>query len=291
MSHAAAAPPKPLPVLGSEHLPTRLGNSVVSVTDRASIVGPATGFMADYDVTLNPYVGCGFGCSYCYAASFAPGRFSGQEWGAWVEVKRLAARQLREEPIAGNKAYLGSVTDPYQPLEAKTLLVRSMLAAMSPAERQPSLVIQTRSPLVVRDIDLFRRFLRIRVNMSITTDSESVRRRYEPTCPSIERRIEAIREVAAAGVPIGVCVTPMLPLEDPTAFGRRLARLGAAVYVAQPFKASASSRGAMAAGTRDRASEMAAAEGWDESAYRRAFVALRRELPHLHEGRAGLMPA
>ncbi len=280
---------KVLPVLGSEHLPEQIGRTRVSVSDRVSIIGPATGFMSDYDVTLNPYVGCGFGCSYCYAASFAPSRFRSQVWGEWVEVKRRAAEELRGCGIAGKKAYLGSVTDPYQPLEAKTRLVRSMLAAMSRA--QPSLVIQTRSPLVVRDIDLFRRFRRIRVNMSITTDSDAVRKRYEPTCPSIERRIEAIREVAAAGVPVGICITPMLPMEDPPAFARRLAAIGAAIYVAQPFKAPASELGAMAAGTRDAAAELAAAEGWDAAAYRRAFVAMRRELPHLLEGRRGFPPA
>ena len=287
----AAAPAKQLPVLGSEHLPHQIGRTRVSVTDRASIIGPATGFMSAYDLTLNPYVGCGFGCSYCYAASFAPPRFAGQEWGEWVEVKRRAAEQLRREPIAGKKAYLGSVTDPYQPLEAKTRLVRSMLSALSRPGRQPRLVIQTRSPLVARDIDLFRRFEHIRVNMSVTTDCDDVRKRYEPTCPSIERRLEAIRQVAEAGVPIGVCVTPMLPLRNPVAFGRRLAALGAAVYVAQPFKPRASERGAMAAGTRDAASELAEAEGWDSRAYARAFRELRSALPHLHEGRAGFMPA
>lgn len=287
----AALPPKQLPVLGSQHLPHQIGRSRVSVTDRASIIGPATGFMSDYDITLNPYVGCGFACSYCYAASFAPPRFAGQEWGEWVEVKRLAAEQLRREPVAGKKAYLGSVTDPYQPLEARTRLVRSMLSAMSRPGRQPRLVIQTRSPLVTRDIDLFRRFQHIRVNMSITTDCDTVRKRYEPTCPSIERRIEAIHEVANAGVPIGICVTPMLPLRDPTGFGRHLAALGAAVYVAQPFKARASARGSMAAGTRDAASALAEAEGWDARAYAQAFTELRSALPHLHEGRAGFMPA
>jgi DNA repair photolyase len=283
--------PKELPVLGSEHLPHLIGRSRVSITDRASIIGPATGFMSSYDLTLNPYVGCGFGCSYCYAASFAPARFADQEWGEWVEVKRTAAEQLRREPIGGKKAYLGSVTDPYQPLEAKTRLVRSMLSALSRPGHQPRLVVQTRSPLVTRDIDLFRRFRHIRVNMSITTDCDDVRKRYEPTCPSIDRRIEAIRQVASAGVPIGVCITPMLPLHDPVAFGRRLASLGAAVYVAQPFKPRASERGAMAAGTRDAATALAEAEGWDARAYARACEELRGALPHLHQGRAGFMPA
>jgi DNA repair photolyase len=285
------SPPKQLPVLGSKYLPHRVGRTDVSVSDHTSIIGPATGFMSDYDVTLNPYVGCGFGCNYCYAASFAPARYARRQWGEWVEVKRQAAEQLRRTDLGDKRAYLGSVTDPYQPLEAKARLVRTILTALARCERQPRLVIQTRSPLVTRDIDLFRRFEHIRVNMSITTDCEHVRKRYEPTCPSIQRRIDAIGEVGAAGVPIGVCVTPMLPLSDPIGFGRRLAALGATVYVAQPFKARASERGAMAAGTRDAATEMAAADGWDDRAYRHAFRTLRAELPHLYEGRSGFMPA
>lgn len=283
--------PKCLPMLGSEHLPLQIGRTTVAVNDHASIIGPATGFMSDYDVTLNPYVGCGFGCSYCYAASFAPPRHAHDEWGTWVDVKRRAAEQLRRESIAGKRAYLGSVTDPYQPVEAKAQLVRSLLSVLSRPGRQPRLVIQTRSPLVERDIDLLARFEHIRVNMSITTDCEDVRKRYEPTCPSIDRRLDAIQRVAEAGIPIGICVTPMLPLRDPEGFGRRLAGLGAAVYVAQPFKAPASGRGAMVAGTRDAASALAAAEGWNEAAYRLAFRVLRSALPHLYEGRPGFMPA
>jgi hypothetical protein len=83
----------------------------------------------------------------------------------------------------------------------------------------------------------------------------------------------------------------MLPLRDPVAFGERLAALGAAVYVAQPFKPKASQRGAMSAGTRDAASALAEAEGWDSREYARAFRELRSALPHLHEGRSGFMPA
>lgn len=283
--------PKALPVLGSEHLPSRVGQTAVSVSDHASIIGPATGFMSDYDVTINPYVGCGFGCSYCYAASFAPLRYRGKEWGTWVEVKRQAAEQLRRHSVAGQKVYLGSVTDPYQPLEAKTRLVRSILSVLSRAGHQPRLVIQTRSPLVTRDIDILRTFKHLRVNMSVTTDSDAVRKRYEPTCPSIDRRLEAIQEIAGAGIPIGICLTPLLPVDDPAAFGRRLAALGAAVYVTQPFKPASGGSGSMVAGTRDPATELASAEGWGRAEYAAAVARVGQELPHLYEGRAGFMPA
>ncbi|MGM3366965.1 SPL family radical SAM protein, partial [Escherichia coli] len=90
-------------------------------------------------------------------------------------------------------------TDPYQPLEAKVELTREILKLLSQPEHQPTLVIQTRSPLVTRDIDLFRRFENLRVNLSITTDSDLVRRDFEPGCSSIERRLEAARELVAAG--------------------------------------------------------------------------------------------
>ena len=100
---------------------------------------------------------------------------------------------------------------------------------------QPRLTIQTRGPLVVRDIDLLRRFERLRVNLTIGTDSDQVRRRYEPRCASIARRLEAAATLRDAGRRIGVSISPMLPIEDVEQFGARLAALEAEEYVAQYF--------------------------------------------------------
>src|SRR5207249_7684523 len=96
-----------------------------------------------------------------------------------VELAAKAAPKL-----AGKCVYVSSVTDPYQPVERSLLLTRGILEAIRPA--QPRLVVQTRGPLVVRDIDVLQGFERIRVNMSIPTDSERVREAFEPKAPPLE---------------------------------------------------------------------------------------------------------
>ncbi|MFX5393191.1 hypothetical protein ABTD32_19510, partial [Acinetobacter baumannii] len=87
-----------------------------------------------------------------------------ERWGEWIEVKTSALEELQfNESLRGKKVYMSTATDPYQPLEAKVELTREILKLLSQPEHQPTLVIQTRSPLVTRDIDLFRRFENLRV--------------------------------------------------------------------------------------------------------------------------------
>ena len=100
---------------------------------------------------------------------------------------------------------------------------------------QPRVVVQTRGPLVVRDIDVLTRFDALRVNFSIPTDSEAVRMRFEPKTPPLDRRWQAVEELSAAGVPVGICVTPTLPIEDSERFADRIAAVNAAVVVTQDF--------------------------------------------------------
>lgn len=269
-------------------IPTKSGAAEIRVLDSSSILSPAQGFMGDYDFTLNPYIGCQFGCAYCYAAFFVNSPERRETWGQWVDVKQSAVAQLRRRrAMRGKRIYMSSVTDPYQPIEAKIELTREIVEVLSAEERQPRLVVQTRSPLVTRDIDLFKRFAHLRVNMTITTDSEDVRKRFEPLCPSNERRMEAIREAKASGLRVCICITPMLPLEDPTRFSQDLAKIGADIYVAQPFKPSG---GRFAACTREMAMDIVKEYNWTESNYRAAFTELRRHLPMLYEGREGFMP-
>ncbi|HEX8316840.1 SPL family radical SAM protein [Longimicrobium sp.] len=274
---------QPLPVI-----PTSVGGTEVTSFDTRQVLTRATGFMAAFDYTLNPYVGCSFGCSYCYAAFFASTPERRENWGRWVEVKRNAVDQLGSaRALQGKRIYMSSVTDPYQPVERELELTRGMLAVMAQPGRQPRLVVQTRSPLVARDVDLLSRLPHVRVNMTVTTDDEEIRRRFEPRCPSNDRRLEALMEVKRAGIRIGVCVTPMLPLRDPARFADRLAALEADVYVAQPFKPS---RGPFAASTRQMANDILTEYRWNEQSYRRAFHELRQRIPGLYEGQDGFMP-
>src|SRR5205823_14837701 len=137
---------------------------------------------------------------------------------------------------------MSSVTDPYLPAERSLCLTRGILEELVPF--QPRLLIQTRGPLVVRDADVLRRFRSVRVNLSIPTDSEAVRQAFEPKAPPLERRWQALEMLRAEGLPVGVCVTPTLPLEDAAAFVRRVAAFRPDVLVTQPFHDAAGGFGA-----------------------------------------------
>ena len=107
---------------------------------------------------LNPYSGCSFGCSYCYAAFFSRDQAQQDNWGLWVNAKQNAAQlieDLKPGELDGKRIYMSSVTDPYQPLEQRILLTQQILEKLAGRHR-PKLVVQTRSPLVTRDIPLFQ---------------------------------------------------------------------------------------------------------------------------------------
>ena len=137
-----------------------------------SIFTPAGGFIrrAGFGWACNPYLGCTFGCAYCYAAFLPQNKRPPAEWGRWFEAKSNAPELARRDAhkVAGQAVYLSSVTDPYQPAERSQLLTRGILEAVLP--HQPRLVVQTRGPLVVRDIDLLNQLSAVRVNVSLPTD-------------------------------------------------------------------------------------------------------------------------
>ena len=108
------------------------------------ILTRATGFMDAYDFTLNPYSGCSFGCTYCYAAFFSYSTEKRDSWGLWVDVKENAVERLRRRrgSLDGKLIYMSSVTDPYQPIERQIELTRGLLEML--ARHRPKLVVQTR---------------------------------------------------------------------------------------------------------------------------------------------------
>ncbi len=188
-----------------------------------SLLNRATGFMAGYDFTLNPYRGCQYGCSYCYAAAFSPSREKRQDWGNWVVIKANAVNLLQQElkrwqkkHTAPPRIYMSSVTDPYQPIEKQQQLTRQLLGVM--LAYQPILVIQTRSPMLLRDLDLLQQFHRLRINLSIPTGSEVVRKDFEPRSPSIKARLQTINKLRYSlasnyqhQIRFAVTITPLLP--------------------------------------------------------------------------------
>lgn len=164
------------------------------------------------DYCINPYVGCEHACVYCYARLFMP-RHSGhnEPWGSFVDVKlnapELLKRQVRESNFG--TTWISGVTDAYQPLEAKYMLTRKCLEIL--LREQWPICIQTKSPLVLRDIDLIKKFDEASVGITICTDDESTARLFEPKATTIKARIEALQKLHDAGITTFAFIGPILP--------------------------------------------------------------------------------
>ncbi|MCY4415991.1 MAG: radical SAM protein [Chloroflexi bacterium] len=282
--------------------PGKIGETVISFSLAGEILTRATGFMGEYDFTLNPYSGCSYGCTYCYAAFFSRDIERRNSWGYWVDVKENAVELMakrRPSSLNGKLIYMSSVTDPYQPVERELELTRRILEIM--AERhKPKLVIQTRSPTVVRDCDLFNRIEdnggRVQVNMTVTTDDEDIRRTFEPFCPSNMARIRAIGEVQAEGIETCITMTPLLVVMSPYAFADSLVETGVQKFIAQPFHFR---RGKFLAGTRDKAIDLMSEKlGCNRQSFQKEYLehydmvfdVLQDTLPELGEGKDGFAP-
>lgn len=266
-----------------------IGHASITYYDASSILTPGTGIMKSYDFTLNPYVGCSFACNYCYAAFFQDSDKMKMNWGYWVKVKENAQRLLvkfRKTPLINKTIYLSSATDPYQPIERELELTRSLLEEMI-KYHQIRLVVQTRSPLVVRDIDLFKQFQNIQINMTVTTDSEEIRKVFEPVCPSIGMRLKAIQQIQEAGINTCITLGPLLPLEDTEKFVTQLLATRVPKFAIGTFHAD---RGKFAAGTKIEAFNLIKELGWNDKKYREAINILRSHLPFPPHGKSGFGP-
>ncbi len=192
--------------------------SVQTRTSR-SILTKGSGFLHGYSHTLNPYAGCAFGCSYCYVRRMPIALFREEDWGEWVDIKENAVDLVKKEiPKARKKGevsiFMSSSTDPYQPIEYKTKLTRGLLEAM--VEEQPDfLFLQTRSPLVTRDIDLLKELgNKVMVSMTIETDLESIKEIFAPSAPPIAGRLKALGELHEEGIPVQAAIAPLLPCSE-----------------------------------------------------------------------------
>jgi DNA repair photolyase len=140
-------------------------------------------------------------------------RFTGhkESWGDFVDVKINAAELLKKEILKKKRAtvWVSGVCDPYQPLEGKYQLTRKCLEIL--AQNDWPVVVQTRSPLVLRDLDIIKTAKNFEVGMSITTANEDIRKMFEPCAPTIPLRIDALGEHHRAGVRTFCMIAPMLP--------------------------------------------------------------------------------
>ena len=246
-------------------VPTELGKTQVATITPKTLLNPGSGFINSYDYVLNPYVGCSFGCQYCYASNFSKTEEQKRLWGQWVQVKTNAVEQMRnskEGILNGKTVYMSTVTDPYQPVERTAKVTRGVLEAMLAKHPEVKLVIQTRSTMVTRDIDIFTEIIqaggRVQVNMSLTTDDDEVRKIYEPGCSSVEARTKAILQVQKENVPTCITMTPMLPMRDAGSFVKMLVRGGVRRFICQPLRHPDRDQGRMIAQTDERALESAA---------------------------------
>ncbi len=165
-----------------------------------------------FDYCLNPYTGCQINCAYCYARLFMR-RYSGHKepWGEFVDVKINAPELLRKQLEKAKKGmvWISSVCDPYQPLEAKYKLTRRCLREL--ADKSFPVNIQTKSKLVLRDLDLFQEFEEIEVGSTITTDNEKVSRLFEPRAASVSDRILMLETIRKKGIKTFAFIGPLLP--------------------------------------------------------------------------------
>lgn len=190
-----------------------------------TILTPTGGFIEAFTHSLNPYMGCAFGAggcgAYCYVAELPIARWEPRPWGSWLRAKRNAAevlrRELQEIPDRGHvRVFMSSATDPYQPAERREGITRAVLEVF---RELPIglLVVQTRSPIVERDLDLLSEMPFVWLSMTVETDDDHVRRALTPTCPSIERRLATMRRARASGVRVQAAVSPTMP-HDPARF-------------------------------------------------------------------------
>ena len=170
-----------------------------------------------FDRSINPYRGCEHGCFYCFARpthaymGLSPGLDFESRLFAKEGVARLLERELTAAEYAPATIALGTNTDPYQPIERRYRITRSILEVLQRTRHPASIV--TKSNLVLRDLDILSDMARdglVKVFLSVTTLDRSLARKMEPRAPTPEKRLEAIAALNGAGVPAGVMVAPII---------------------------------------------------------------------------------
>lgn len=164
-----------------------------------------------YEYTINAYTGCQHACTYCYARFMKRTTGHVEPWGEFVDVKINATELLQKEVIKKRpgRVWISGVCDAYQPLERKYELTRKCLEILV-AHDWP-ITIQTKSPLILRDIELLSKSDEIEVGLTITTADEGIRRLFEPNAPPIKERLKVLQELHKAGIRTFAMIAPLLP--------------------------------------------------------------------------------
>ena len=207
-----------------------------------SILSPTSGFIADAGFThsLTPARNCTFGCTYCYVPTM--GIYGGlkphdwSHWGQFTTFKANAPALLRRQIRGGEIIYCSPLVDPYQPAEESQRMMPQLLDEL--LDHPPKIfVIQTRGPLILRDLDQLNKLSHrtsLRISFSVTTNREGVRKIYEPHCANIDQRLETIRALRDAGIRTYASLAPLLPC-DPEELARMALNATHSDIIADPF--------------------------------------------------------
>lgn len=180
-----------------------------------------------WEYALNPYRGCEHACAYCYAPNIV--RQKRSTWGSYVEVKKNIPTVLGKELKKLQPALVGisSVTDPYQGIEDTVMLTRYCLEQLLKYKFPVSII--TKSPLILRDIDLLKKFSYSEITLTITTLNDQLAQTLEPQAPSIGKRLESLTKLSDEGFNTYAFLGPLLPnleFEDVPEFINRIKSTG-----------------------------------------------------------------
>ncbi len=192
--------------------------TTVAIDATRTIIARNTSPDIPFDRSINPYRGCEHGCVYCFARpthaylGLSPGQDFESRLFAKPKAAQLLVQELRKPGYQVRTMALGTNTDPYQPIDEKYQITREILKVLRDFRHPVGIV--TKSNRVLRDIDILADMAKdnlARVAISVTTLDRELARTMEPRAPTPERRLEAIRELTAAGVPATVMTAPMIP--------------------------------------------------------------------------------
>ncbi len=171
-----------------------------------------------FDRSLNPYRGCEHGCIYCFARpthaylGLSPGLDFESKLVARPKAAEVLERELCKKGYQADVLAMGTNTDPYQPIERRYRIMRSVLEVLERFDHPIAIV--TKGTLIERDIDILARMAAkglVHVGVSLTTMDVELSRAMEPRCPVPARRVEVIRRLSAAGIPVRVMLAPVVP--------------------------------------------------------------------------------
>jgi len=177
-----------------------------------------TSKLPECDFVINPYTGCRFGCSYCYASFM--GRFVNKnisDWGDYVYAKINAPELLKKEIVKlkdkgkGKTILLSSVTDPFQGIEAKYKLSYKCLKVLADYGFEGEVSILTKSPLVMKSLPILKKLKNVDVGLTITSTDDKISRYFEKFAPSASQRLETLKKLNEEGIKTYAFFGPLLP--------------------------------------------------------------------------------